>query len=136
MADPIVRTADRAGLLGVIIAAMGCLNCFPAIASLGAAIGLGFLNRYEGLFIRILLPAFACLALLANGWGALRHRQWTRMALSVLGPLLVLASVYVMRATHHRTGWLFYPGLTLMVAVSLWDLFAARLWSRRSWQAN
>jgi hypothetical protein len=29
---------------------MGCAACFPAIASLGAAIGLGFLGKYEGLF--------------------------------------------------------------------------------------
>jgi mercuric ion binding protein len=29
----------------------GCAACFPAIASFGAAIGLGFLSQYEGLFI-------------------------------------------------------------------------------------
>ena len=45
---------------------MGCAACFPAIASFGAAIGLGFLSQYEGLFIGILLPMFAGIALLAN----------------------------------------------------------------------
>jgi len=118
------RIADKAGVVGVLITAAGCANCFPALASLGAAVGMGFLNQYEGLIIRILLPLFAVLALIANGWGALQHRQGTRTALGLLGPLLVLVAVYVMRATHHRTGWLLYPGLALMIAVSLWDLIA------------
>lgn len=118
------RIGDKAGVLGSLVTAMGCPACFPALASFGAAIGLGFLSSYEGLFIRVLLPVFAGLALLANGWGALRHRRWPRAALSLLGPLLVLAAVFIMRASGHRTGWLLYPGLALMIAVSIWDLFA------------
>ena len=118
------RVADKTGLLGSLLTAMGCATCFPALASLGAAIGLGFLSRYEGLFIRVLLPVFAGLALLANGWSALEHRRWPRAALSLLGPLLVLAAVFLMRATGHRTGCLLYPGLALMIAVATWDLIA------------
>lgn len=65
----ITRIADKAGVLGSIASAMGCAACFPALASLGAAIGLGFLARWEGLFITTLIPLFAALALLANGLG-------------------------------------------------------------------
>lgn len=36
------RVADKAGALGSIVSAMGCGACFPALASLGAALGLGF----------------------------------------------------------------------------------------------
>src|SRR5579864_8881673 len=105
---PLGRVADKAGVVGVLIAAASCANCFPALTSLGAAAGIGFLNQYEGLIIRILLPLFAVLALVANGWGALQHRRWTRTVSGLLGPLLVLTAVYVMRATHQRTGWLLY----------------------------
>lgn len=118
------RVADKIGVLGSIVTAMGCATCFPVLASLGAAIGLGFLSRYEGLFIRVLLPVFAGLALLVNAWGALEHRRWLRAALGLLGPLLVLAAVFVMRASGHRTGWLLYPGLVLMIAVAIWNLIA------------
>ena len=118
------RLADKAGLLGSVVSAAACVNCFPALASLGAAIGLGVLSPYEGLFIRILLPAFAGIALLANALGWLSHRQWPRAALGMLGPLLVLVAVFVMRASGHRTGWLLYPGLLLMLAVSIRDLLA------------
>jgi mercuric ion transport protein len=120
----VTRAADKAGLLGSIASAMGCASCFPAIASLGAAIGLGFLSQYEGLFIRILLPAFAGIALFANAIGWLNHRQWRRTALGMIGPVLVLTAVFVMRAYGERSGWLLYPGLAVMLAVSIWDLFA------------
>jgi mercuric ion transport protein len=120
----VTRAADKAGLLGSIASAMGCASCFPAIASLGAAIGLGFLSQYEGLFIRILLPAFAGIALFANTIGWLNHRQWRRTVPGLIGPVLVLTAVFVMRAYGERSGWLLYPGLAVMLAVSIWDLFS------------
>ena len=118
----LTRLADKAGLLGSAVSAAACVNCFPALASLGTVIGLGVLNPYEGVFIRIMLPGFAIIALLANALGWFSHRQWPRAALGMLGPLLVLVAVFLMRASGHRTGWLLYPGLLLMVAVSIRDL--------------
>lgn len=88
--------------------------------------GLGFLSQYEGMFIRILLPLFALVALLANVISWRRHRSMLRGILSVLRPLLVLAAVFVMRGMSVRTGFLLYPGLTLMILVALWDLLAHR----------
>lgn len=38
------RIADKTGALGSVVSAMGCAACFPALASFGAAIGLGFLS--------------------------------------------------------------------------------------------
>ncbi|GCB05262.1 organomercurial transporter MerC [Ralstonia sp. SET104] len=117
---PIARIADKAGVLGAVVSAMGCAACFPALASLGAAIGLGFLQQWEGLFITILIPLFAALALLANALGWLRHRQWHRSLLGMIGPLLVLAAVYL--TDGWRSELLLYVGLALMVGVSIWDL--------------
>jgi len=109
------RIADKAGALGSIVSAMGCGACFPALASLGAALGLGFLSQFEALFVTVLLPLFAALALLANALGWLSHRQWHRSVLGMTGPAIVLvASVTV-------TEKLLYVGLATMVAVSVWD---------------
>jgi mercuric ion transport protein len=119
---PATRAADKAGVLGAIVSAIGCAACFPALGSLGAAVGLGFLSQYEGLFIRILLPLFAVIALVANVISWRRHRQWLRGMLSITGPLLVLAAVFVMRGMGIRSGFLLYPGLILMVAVAVWDI--------------
>lgn len=117
----ITRVTNKASTLGGIVSAMGCAACFPAIGSLGAAIGLGFLVQYEGLFIRVLLPAFAAFALFANALSWRNHRQWQRTAPGVIGPVLVLIAVFLMRAYSYRSGWLLYIGLAFMVAVSIWD---------------
>lgn len=120
----ITRIADKAGVLGSIASAMGCAACFPALASLGAAIGLGFLARWEGLFITTLIPLFAALALLANGLGWFSHRQWHRTALGVIGPLLVLSAAVLMRFYGLPTAPLLYVGLVFMVGMSIWYLRA------------
>ncbi|MBN9124854.1 MAG: mercury transport protein MerC [Nitrosospira sp. 56-18] len=117
----VTRTADKAGALGSIVSAMGCAACFPALASFGAAIGLGFLSQYEGLFITTLLPLFAALALLASILGWLSHRRWLRAALGAIGPLLVLLAALLMRFNGLPTAPLLYVGLAFMVGVSIWD---------------
>jgi mercuric ion transport protein len=117
----VTRIADKTGALGSVVSAMGCAACFPALASFGAAIGLGFLSQYEGLFITTLLPLFAALALLASMLGWLSHRQWLRAALGAIGPLLVLLAAILMRFYGLPTAPLLYVGLTFMVGVSIWD---------------
>jgi len=117
------RIGDKSGAFGGVIAAMGCAVCFPALASLGAAIGLGFLTQWEDLFMSTLIPLFAWVALLANALGWFSHRQWHRSLIGMAGPTLVLLSLYP---------WFTYPwfkltlfaGLILMVVVAIWDLMS------------
>jgi mercuric ion transport protein len=116
----ITRITDKTGSIGSIVSAMGCGACFPAIASFGAAIGLGFLNEYEGFFISTLMPIFAALALFANALGWLSHRQWHRSLLGMVGPSLVLAATLFFMG-HWWTANVLYSGLAAMVAVSIWD---------------
>ena len=116
----VTRIGDKAGSLGSIVSAMGCGACFPAIASFGAAIGLGFLSQYEGLLITRLLPLFAALALVANALGWLRHRQWQRSVLGMIGPIIVLAATLLFMG-NWWTANLLYVGLAFMAGVSIWD---------------
>ena len=109
------RVADKAGALGSIVSAMGCGACFPALASLGAALGLGFLSQLEAVFVTVLLPLFAALALLANVLGWFSHRQWQRSVLGMIGPAIVLVASFTVAEK------LLYVGLATMVAVSVWD---------------
>jgi len=113
--NAVTRIADKAGALGSIVSAMGCGACFPALASLGTALGLGFLSQFEKVFITVLLPLFAALALLANALGWFSHRQWHRSVLGMIGPTLVLVANFNGAVT------LLYVGLATMVAVSVWD---------------
>lgn len=117
------RIGDKASSLGALISAMGCAMCFPAIASLGAVVGLGFLNQWEGLFMNILLPLFAWIALAINGLGWFSHKQWRRSALGMLGPALLLLSLYPLFQFWWST-YVTYFALVLMVIVSIWDIFS------------
>ena len=112
---------DKSGALGAIVSTLGCAMCFPALAGIGAALGLGFLAQWEGLFVNTLLPLFAWIALGANALGWLSHRQWQRSLAGMAGPIIVLLSLY----PWFQYGWsteTLYGGLALMLAVALWDL--------------
>ncbi len=119
------RIADKTGALGSIVSAMSCPACFPALASLGAALGLGFLSEYEGLFITTLMPIFAGVALLANAFGWFRYRQWQRSALGMIGPAIVLA-VTLFFMGNWWVADLLYVGLAFMVGTSIWDFISRK----------
>lgn len=117
----IVSSIDKLGVGGVIIAALSCAACFPALGALAATLGLGFLSQLEGLAINRLLPIFAAIALAVNAYGWYQHRIHWRGLLSILGPLAILATLYPL----WQYGWstyLFYCALVLMLAVSVADL--------------
>jgi len=117
----LARVGDKSGALGAIVSTMGCAMCFPALASIGAALGLGFLAQWEGLFVNTLLPLFAWIALGANALGWLSHRQWYRSLAGMVGPVIVLLSLYPWFQYGWST-WTLYGGLALMLAVAVWDL--------------
>ncbi|RKZ64764.1 MAG: mercury transporter MerC [Gammaproteobacteria bacterium] len=108
------------GFVGAVVSAMGCAMCFPAITSLGGALGMGFLSQWEGLFINTLLPVFGWIVLLINALGWFSHKQWLRSLLGMMGPTLLLLSLY----PWFQYGWstyITYSSLALMVIVSIGD---------------
>ena len=116
----ISRLVDKVDSAGALVSAMGCAACFPALASLGASIGLGFLSAYEGVFINKLLPLFALIVLVSNLFAWVSHRNYIRMIWGLLGPLMVLATLYLFWTDNWST-YMFYTGLVLMLAISIWD---------------
>jgi len=119
------KIGESTGALGSVISAMGCAMCFPAIASIGAAIGLGFLDQWEQLFRTTLMPIFALLALLASVLGWFAHHNFMRSLFGVIGPILVLLALYPLFSSSSRNTVL-YTGLALMVAFAVWDIFFRR----------
>ena len=117
------KIGDKFGTIGAVVATMGCAMCFPALAGIGAALGMGFLSQWEGLFITTLLPIFAAIALVSNALGWIAHRQWHRSLIGMIGPTIVLLSIYPWFQYSWRS-WTLYGGLVLMVAVGIWDLVA------------
>jgi len=109
-----VRLFDKTGVIGALVAAIGCASCFPAL-------GLGFLANYEGIFINTLLPIFAAIALVANALSFFSHKIWYRTLAGIAGPVVVLLTLYPLWAY----GWstcLFYAGLLVMMSVATGDI--------------
>jgi len=113
---------ETSGTLGAIVSAMSCPMCFPAVASLGAAMGLGFLEQWEPLFRQTLMPLFAGLVIMANGVGWFSHRKWRFSLFRMTGPVLVLLALYPLFGWDSRNGIL-YSGLAMMVGFAIWDLY-------------
>ncbi len=123
MVQIISRLIEKAGSVGALVAAMGCAACFPPMAALGASIGLGFLSAYEGVFINKLLPLFALIVLVSNLVAWVSHRNYIRLIWGLLGPLMVLATLYLFWTDNWST-YMFYTGLVLMLAVSIWNFIS------------
>ncbi|RMH41216.1 MAG: mercury transporter MerC [Gammaproteobacteria bacterium] len=123
IAKKLAFLGDKVGTLGAIVAAMGCSMCFPALAGLAGVLGLSFLSRWEGIFINTLLPFFAWLTLVLNVLGWFAHRQWQRTLLGMIGPTLLLLSLYPWFQYAWST-YVTYSALAIMVMVSIWDLFS------------
>ena len=112
---------DKTGALGALTAAMGCASCFPALGSLGAALGLGFLAQYEGVFVNTLLPIFAWIALAANVVAFFSHKIWYRTAAGITGPIMILLTMGPLW-TYNWSTYLLYLGIGLMLIDSIWDI--------------
>ncbi len=119
----LTRIGDKAGALGAVVSAMGCAMCFPALANIAAALGMGFLGQWEGLFINTLFPLFASLTLFVNLLGWFSHRQWYRTLLGITGPIIVLLSLYPW-FQYAWSSYATYTGLALMVIFAIWDMIS------------
>ena len=117
----IISAMDKIGVGGVVIAALSCTACFPALGALAATLGLGFLSQLEGIAINTLLPLFAVIALVVNGYDWYQHQVHWRGLLALLGPIAILATLYPLWKYNWST-YLFYAALILMLAVSVADL--------------
>lgn len=96
-------------------------SVFDKTGVLGAALGLGFIAQFEGVFINTLLPLFAVIALLANGFAWFSHRRLLRLLAGIIGPSMVLATLYLFWKDDWST-YLFYAGLIVMFVVAIWDI--------------
>ena len=117
------KLIDNSGSLGAIVSTMGCASCFPAAATLGSTLGLGFLAAYEGLFINTLLPLFALIAIISCIISFINHQRLIRVAAALAGPTMVLLTLYPLW-TYDWSTYLFYAGLMIMFSVSIWDIIS------------
>jgi mercuric ion transport protein len=111
---------ERSGTVGALVAAILCPICFPKLALIGAALGLGALAPYEGWFAAA-AQLFLVVALAGHWLAFRRHRDRRVLALAAVGVALVLGSLWL-----HYVETLVNFGLAAVVGATIWSAFAMR----------
>ena len=104
---------EKTGTVGAVVAALACPICFPKVALIGAAIGLGALAPFEG-YIAIGVQALFVLAFVGQVLAYPRHRNRWLLGLSVFSTALLFVAYYVSAST-----LLLEASLALLVAGSI-----------------
>ena len=105
---------EKTGTVGAVIAALACPICFPKIALIGAAIGLGALAPFEG-YIAIGVQVLFILALVGQVLSYPRHRNRWLLGLSVFATALLFVAYYLYVSTA-----LLELSLALLIGASIW----------------
>jgi mercuric ion transport protein len=106
---------EKSGTTGAIIAALACPICFPKLALIGAALGLGVFAPYEG-FIAIAVQIFFVLALIGQTIAYRKHHNAWILIASILTTVLMFLGYYVIPSSI-----LLQTSLAGLLAVSIWQ---------------
>ncbi len=117
---PIIKSLDRIGSAGVLLAAIAAPCCFPLFAAVAAGVGLGVLGRFETTVLYI-FQGFALLAVTGLGLGYRAHRNLGPFALGLLSGVALAYSFYGSWRTE-----LLYVGLFGIVIASVWNWIFTR----------
>lgn len=85
---------ERFGSIGTIIVAASCPGCWPLLIPIGSALGLGFLQPYEGIMMNIVFPIFVIVTLIGSYLGYRIHRTLFPLAVTGASVLLILIGFY------------------------------------------
>jgi mercuric ion transport protein len=108
------RITEKVGSIGAVIGALACPICFPKIAVLGAAVGLGVLAPFEG-YLAKGVQALFLIAFIGQLMAFRQHRNHWLLALSLLTTLLLFSGYYVVASS-------------LLLQLSLCGLVISSLW--------
>lgn len=111
---------EKIGTIGALLAAAACPACFPILAVVGTALGLGIFHPFEG-WVFAVFQILVVIAMLGNMLSFFRHRRLFPFIIGLAGPLLIFVALYV------RFNQLFlYLGLFGLAAASVLNFFTNR----------
>ena len=105
---------EKFGTVGAVVAAAACPICFPKVALVGAAVGLGAFAPFEG-YIAIGVQVLFVLAFLGQILAYPRHRNRWLLGFSAVTTVLLFVAYYVLPSS-------------ILLQVSLAGLVAASVW--------
>ena len=115
-----IKHLDKLGAVGAIVAAGGCPACFPALAALGSAMGLGFLQQFEEKSL-IALQILVFIGLIGNIISYFNHRKIIPLIVGVFSALIIFFAWYI-----HFIYALFYLGLIGLFVAAILNIIAKK----------
>jgi len=116
----VIKSLDRIGSIGALLAAAAAPCCFPLFAAVAAASGLTLFGRFETTVLYI-FQGFALVAILGLALNYRKHRCFGPLALGMLsGVALAYAFYYSWKVE------MLYAGLFGIIIASAWNWFCSR----------
>ena len=111
---------DKIGSLCSLAAAAACPVCFPMLAVVGSALGLGVLHPFEGK-VFLVFQLLVIVALLGSVTAYFNHRKILPLLIGVISPCLVFFALYI-----HFHPVIIYSGLSGLAVASVMNMIARR----------
>jgi mercuric ion transport protein len=111
---------EKFGTAGAVVTALACPICFPKLAAVGAALGLGIFAPYEK-YVAVFVQALFVLAFIGQVLSYRTHRSKPLLGLSGLVTVLLFLGYYVIPSSI-----LLQLALVGLVMASIWQVVAIR----------
>ena len=85
---------EKVGSVGAILAALACPACFPVLAVVGTALGLGIFRPFDG-WVFVVFQILVLIALVGNILSFSRHRRVLPLILGTISPTIIFSVLYV-----------------------------------------
>jgi hypothetical protein len=113
-------TLDKFGAVGAILAAAAAPCCFPLLAAIGAALGLGALQAWRG-YMDYAIQAFAVISALGGAFAFRRRRRTWPLGVGLASAAVIFFAFY---ASYQVA--LVYLGLAGLAVAAIGNVLAAR----------
>jgi mercuric ion transport protein len=114
------KWTEKFGTTGAVVAALACPICFPKLAVVGAALGLGILAPYEK-YVALFVQALFVVAFIGQVLSYRTHQSKSVLGLSGLVTVLLFVGYYVIPSSI-----LLQLSLAGLVIASIWQVVAIR----------
>ena len=111
---------DKIGTVGSLIAAAGCPACFPMLAVVGSAVGLGALHPLEGK-VFLVFQLLVGVSLIGSFISYFNHHKILPLLLGIISPGLIFFALYI-----HFNSVIIYSGLSGLAVASVMNMIANR----------
>ena len=115
---------DKFGSVGAVVAALACPICFPKLALIGAALGLGVFAPYEQ-YIALVIQGLFVLALFGQFVAFRKHGNKWVLSLAILATVVMFLAYYIVPSSI-----LLQLSLAGLVAASVWQAVESRRCAR------